>query len=50
MLLDFSNALASFQSYIKKIFTKKLNIFIMVYLDDISIYTKNSSQPYVEAI
>lgn len=31
----------NFQGYIKKILGKKLNIFIIVYLDDILIYTKD---------
>ena len=29
---------------------KKLNIFIIVYLDYIVIYTKNSSQSYIQVI
>ena len=29
---------------------KKLDIFIIVYLDNILIYIENSSQPYVEAL
>ena len=33
------NAPASFQGYIIKILVEKLNIFIIVYLDDIFIYT-----------
>ena len=32
-------ASASFQRYINKIFAEKLDIFIIVYLDDILIYT-----------
>ena len=39
-----------FQKYINKILAEKLNIFIIVYLDDILIYTKNLSQLHVEAI
>ena len=34
-----SNALASFQGYINKILVEKLDIFVIVYLDDIFIYT-----------
>ena len=37
------NALASFQGYINKILAKKLNLFVIVYLDDILIYTKVES-------
>ena len=45
-----SNALASFQSYINKILTKKLDIFFIVYLDDILVYTKNQGQGHIEAM
>ena len=41
MLFGLSNVLASFQDYINKILTKKLNVFVIVYLDNILIYTKN---------
>lgn len=44
----FSNALASFQDYINKIFTKNLDIFIIIYLDVILIYTEDSDQSHVE--
>ncbi len=50
MPFGFSNASASFQGYINKILTENLNIFVVVYLDDILIYTKDSSQSYVEAV
>ena len=42
MSFGLSNAPASLQGYINKILAKKLNICIIVYLDDILIYTKNS--------
>ena len=35
------NTLANFQGYINKILTKKLNIFVIIYLNDIFIYTNN---------
>ncbi len=41
MPFGLSNTPASFQSYINKIFAEKLDIFVMVYLDDISIYIKD---------
>ena len=44
------NAPASFQGYINKILSTKLNIFVIVYLDDILIYTKDEGQGHVEAI
>ena len=50
MLFGLSNAPASFQSYINKILVKKLDIFIIVYLDDIFIYTKDPGQVYVNAV
>ena len=50
MPFNFSNILATFQGYINKILAKKLDVFIIIYLDDILIYTKNLGQPHVEAI
>ena len=43
------NIPASFQGYINKITAKKLNIFIIVYLDNIFIYIKYSGQVYINA-
>ena len=42
MLFGLSNAFASFQGYINKILAKKLNIFIIVYLNNIFIYIKDT--------
>lgn len=50
MPFGLSNALASFQGYINKILAEKLDIFIIVYLDDILIYTKDLGQGHVEAV
>ena len=50
MLSEKSNVSARFQGYINKILTKKLDIFIIVYLDDIFIYTKNLGQAHVNGI
>lgn len=44
MLFGFSNVLASFQSYINKILIGKLNIFVIMYLDDIFIYSRDPDQ------
>ena len=41
MVFSFFNALIIFQRYIYNDFIKKLNIFIIVYLDNILIYKKN---------
>ena len=50
MLFGLSNAPASFQGYINKILAEKLDIFVIVYLDDILIYTENEGQGHVEAV
>ena len=50
MLFGLSNAPATFQRYINKILAKKYDIFVIVYLDDILIYTEDPGQPHVEAI
>ena len=50
MLFGLSNALASSQSYINKILAKKLNVFVIVYLDAILIYTKDAGQAHVDVV
>ncbi len=50
MPFGLSNAPASFQSYINKILAEKLDIFVMVYLDDILVYIKDLGQSYVKAV
>ncbi len=50
MPFGLSNVPASFQGYINKILAEKLDIFVVVYLDDILIYTEDSGQPHVEAV
>ena len=45
-----SNAPASFQGYINKILAKKLDIFDILYLDDIFIYIKDFEQANVDTI
>ena len=50
MLFGLSNALTNFQSYINRILAKKLNVFVIVYLDNILIYTKNEDQGHVQAV
>ena len=45
-----TNILASFQGYINKIFTKKFNIFVIVYLDNILIFTENDRDGYIATI
>ena len=41
---------ATFQGYINKILAKKLDIFVIVYLDDIFIYIKDDKKGYVQAV
>ena len=50
MSFGLSNAPAIFQEYVNKILAEKLDIFVIVYLDDILIYTKDPGQPHVEAV
>ena len=50
MPFGLSNAPATFQGYVNKILAEKLDIFIIVYLDDILIYTKDPEQPHIEAV
>ena len=50
MPFGLSNTPTSFQGYIKKILAKKLDIFVIVYLDNILIYTKDSGQGHVEVV
>ena len=40
MFFGLFNPLATFQKYINKILARKLDIFIIIYLDNILIYTK----------
>ncbi len=50
MPFGFSNTPARFQGYINKILAEKLDIFIVVYLDNILIYTEDPCQPHVEVV
>ena len=45
-----SNAQAIFKEYFNKILGEKLDIFVVIYLDDILIYIKDPEQPNVEAV
>lgn len=44
------NASTSFEKYINKILTEKLDIFIIIYLDNVLIYTKDLRQPYIKEV
>ena len=50
MLFGLSNTPASFQGYINKILAEKLNVFVIIYLNDILIYSEDAGQSYVEAV
>ena len=50
MLFELTNAPASFQVYINKIFIEKLNIFVIIYLDNILIYTDDDGNSHVAAV
>ena len=42
--------MVSFEDYINMILVEKLDIFIVLYWEDILIYTKNSSQAYIDVL
>ena len=50
MFFWLSNTPSSFYDYVNKILTKKLNIFIIIYLDYIFIYTKNARQTHINVV
>ena len=50
MLFGLTNASPSFQRYINKILAKKLDIFVIVYLDDILIYTNDTRNGHITAV
>ncbi len=50
ILFGLTNAPAMFQSYINKILAKKLDVFVIVYLDNILIYTKSEGDEHVQAV
>ena len=48
--LGLINVSASFQGFINKIFAKKLDIFVIMYLDDILIYIDDDEDGHIIAI
>ena len=50
MPFSLTNAPASFQEYINKIFLEKLDIFVIIYLDDILIYTDDDGDSHIAAV
>ncbi len=43
MAFDPSDTLESFQNYVHKTLVDKIDVFVIVYSDNLSIYIKNSS-------
>ena len=50
MPFELSNTPASFQDYINKILAKKLHIFIISYLNNMLLYTKDLGQSHVNVV
>ena len=50
MLFPLSNAPTSFQGYVNKILVEKLDVFVIVYLNNILIYIEDASQGHVKAV
>ena len=50
MSFGLTNAPASFQGYINKIFAEKLDIFVIMYLNDIFIYIDDDGDGYMAAV
>ena len=50
MLFGLFNIPATFQGYVNKILAEKLDIFVIVYLNDILIYTKDPGQPDIKVV
>ncbi len=50
MLFRLTNIPAIFQKYINKILIEKFDIFVIVYLNIIFIYTKNKAQSYIKIV
>ena len=50
MPFGLTNAPATFQRYVNKILAEKLDIFVIIYLDDILIYTEDPGPPHIKAV
>ena len=50
MPFGLTNAPRSFQGYVNKILAEKLDIFVIVYLDDILIYIKDPGKAHIKAV
>ncbi len=50
MPIGLSNTPVYFQGYIYKILAEKLDIFVVIYLDNILIYIEDPGQSYIEVV
>lgn len=50
MSFGLTNVSATFQGYMNKILAEKLDIFVIMYLDDIFIYTEIEKKQHIEAV
>ncbi len=50
MSFGLTNAPATFQGYINKILAEKLNVIVIVYLNEIFIYIESEGEEYVQAV
>ncbi len=50
ILFKLTNILTIFQKYINKILVEKLNVFIIIYLKNILIYTNNKKEGHIQAV
>ena len=50
MPFGLTNVPGSFQGYVNKILAEKLDIFVIVYLDDILIYIEDLGKRHVKAV
>ncbi len=50
MPFGLTNVSATFQGYINKILAEKLNVFVIVYLDNILFYTESEGKEHIQAV
>ncbi len=50
MPFGLTNVPATFQGYINKILAEKRNVFIIVYLNDILIYSESEGEEHIQAV
>ncbi len=50
ILFGLINAPIRFESYINKILVEKLDVFMIVFFNDILIYTESKGKEYVQAV